>query len=45
MVGEEEAHVGEAPEEEEGFEDNSEEEGASQGRGQQQQVNYRLIEF
>jgi hypothetical protein len=43
MVGEEEAHVGEAPEE--GFEDNSEEEGASQGRGQQQQVNYRLIEF
>jgi hypothetical protein len=54
MAGEEEAHMKqedhmeeEAHVEEDGFEDNSgeEEEGAPQGGGQQQQVNYRLVEF
>jgi hypothetical protein len=47
LHGKEEAHVEqEAPEEQDDEEDDGEvEEGAGQGGGQQQQVNYRLVEF
>jgi hypothetical protein len=49
MAGEEEAHMEHEAHEEEDrlFEDygEEEEEGAPQGGGHQQQVNYRLVEF